>query len=100
MQHEPFFLILGTAILATAAVSIIGYLVLQLLLPIRWSGRWRIAALLPLIAFVPAIIHAGYGIATASNLWPLLLIVVAPLAFLYLLILAGLHRYAVRTARP
>lgn len=100
MQQDPFFLVLGIAIMAIAAVSIIGYLVLQPLLAFRWSGRWRIAALLPLIAIVPVIIHAGYGIASASNLWPLLLIFVTPLAFLYLLILAGLRRYVTRAAHP
>ena len=99
MQQE-FYLILGIVIMSIAAISIIGYLVLQPFLAYRFSGGWRVAALVPLIAIVPVIIYSGYGIATASNLWPLFLIISAPLAFLYLLILAALHRYATRTARP
>jgi hypothetical protein len=92
MQPDPFFVALGIAIMTTAAVSFVGYLVLQPLLALRWSGRWRIAALVPLVAVVPVAIHAGYGIATGSNLWPLFLFFAMPLAFFYLLILAGVHR--------
>jgi hypothetical protein len=99
-MQQDFYLILGTVIMSMAAISIIGYLILQPFLAFRFSGGWRIAALVPLIAIVPVIIHAGYGIATASNLWPVFLIISTPLAFLYLLILAGVHRYATRTARP
>jgi hypothetical protein len=99
-MQQDFYLILGTVIMSMAAISIIGYLLLQPFLAFRFSSGWRIAALVPLIAIVPVIIHAGYGIATASNLWPVFLIISTPLAFLYLLILAGVHRYATRTARP
>ncbi len=99
-MQQDFYLILGIVIMSTAAISIIGYLILQPFLAYRFSGGWRIAALVPLIAIVPVVIHAGYGIATASNLWPLFLIISTPLAFLYLLILAGLHRCATRIARP
>jgi uncharacterized membrane protein YcaP (DUF421 family) len=96
MQGDVFFMVLGFAIMSVAIVSILGYLVLQPLLAFRWSGRWRIAALVPLIVMVPLVVQAAFAAAADSNLWPLWLIFVTPLAFLYLLSLAGMHRRATR----
>lgn len=61
------------------------YFVLQTWLGCAWSGRWRLAALLPMIGFVPALYYTLAGLAHGSNLWPLPLILFAPVGFVYLL---------------
>jgi hypothetical protein len=64
------------------------YFFLQLLMAIRYRGRWRIAALVPLLVMVPLAVHAALAYAAGSKAWPLLLVLAAPLAFLYLLLVA------------
>ena len=48
------------------------------------SGRWRKASLVPAVIMVPIVAFSALAFAAQSNLWPLLLILTAPLAFLYL----------------
>lgn len=84
---------IGTLLLGSAVMAVFPlYLILQLVLPWRWRGGWRIAALVPLLALVPALIHAGIALAMGSNLWPIFVIFTAPLGFLYLLVLIVLKR--------
>lgn len=64
------------------------YFFLQLLMVIRYRGRWRIAALVPLLVMVPLAVQAALAYAAGSEAWPLLLVLSAPLAFLYLLLVA------------
>lgn len=64
------------------------YFFLQLLMVMRYRGRWRYLSLVPLLAMVPLAVHAGLAHRAGSNLWPLLLILAAPIASLYLLGLA------------
>jgi hypothetical protein len=64
------------------------YFFLQLLMAIRYRGRWRIAALVPLLAMVPLAVHAALGYAAGAEAWPLSLVLAAPPAFLYLLLVA------------
>ena len=66
-----------------------GYFVLQVLLALRYSGRWRIAALAPLLVMIPAVVHAASALQAGSNLWPIVVIFTAPFAFLYLCGLAA-----------
>ncbi len=66
--------------------SVPTYLVLQIWFAWAWSGRWRIAALVPLIGLLPILVHALVGLAYGSNLWPLALIFFSPLGAGYLLI--------------
>jgi hypothetical protein len=61
-----------------------GYFILQIWLPLRMLGYWRVAALLPIIVLVPLLLHAGMALAMESNLWPILIIFFAPLGLLYL----------------
>jgi hypothetical protein len=61
-----------------------GYAVLQWRLATAMRGRLRIAALAPLVVMVPLLGYTLLAFAAGSNLWPLLLILVAPVAFLYL----------------
>lgn len=64
------------------------YFFLQLLMAARYRGRWRIAALLPLLLMVPLAVHAAFAYAAGSPAWPLLLVLASPLAFAYLICLA------------
>jgi hypothetical protein len=64
------------------------YFFLQAIMAVRYRGRWRVLSLVPLVLMVPLAIHAGLAFAAGSALWPVLLILAAPVAFLYLLGLA------------
>jgi hypothetical protein len=64
------------------------YFFLQLLTAVRYRGRWLALSLVPLLLMVPLGVHAGMAFAAGSNLWPMLLILAAPLACIYLLGLA------------
>lgn len=78
-----------------AMLLVPGYFVLQLLALYLLRGGWRIAAAAPLLAMVPLVVHALLALAGGSNLWPLLIILGAPIAFLYLaglLIVRGVGR--------
>ncbi len=67
------------------------YFILQVWFPWAFHGRWRVAALVPLIGFVPALIISLQALSRNSNLWPIVLIFFAPLGCIYLLAL-GLVR--------
>ena len=71
-----------------AMISVPGYFVLQILFGLRWSGWWRIAALIPLAIMLPAIGHAVFALSAGSNIWPIVMILTAPIGFLYLLVAA------------
>lgn len=68
------------------ALAAPAYFFLQLIMAARYRGRWRLAALVPLVVMVPLAAHAGFAYAAGSNAWPALLILAAPAAFGYLLI--------------
>jgi hypothetical protein len=72
-------------------IALPGYWVLQIMLVKRYDGGWRIAALAPLIAMVPLLAYTAYAFAAGSNLWPLLLIFVSPVAFVYLAIVSAVR---------
>jgi hypothetical protein len=83
MPDEPAYLLLiGQLVM----LSVPGYFVLQAWLAHAWSGPWRIAALVPLAAMVPATLFSMYAFSQGSNLWPITVILLAPIAFLYLVI--------------
>lgn len=69
--------------------SLPGYGVLQWHAARNWRGGWRIAALAPLAIMAPLVIHAALAYMAQSNLWPLLVILTAPLAFGYLIAPSG-----------
>lgn len=64
------------------------YFFLQILMAVRYRGRWLVLSLVPLLVIVPLAIHAALAFAAGSDVWPLLLIFAAPVAFTYLLGLA------------
>jgi hypothetical protein len=76
-------------------VLVPAYFFLQYFTLARYRGGWRIAALVPLVVMAPIVGHAILAFLAVSNLWPLLLILVSPIAFLYLVAVAVIR--AVRT---
>jgi hypothetical protein len=64
------------------------YFFLQLLMAARYRGRWRLIALVPLVVMVPLAVQAALAYAAGSSAWPALLILAAPVAFGYLLVIA------------
>jgi hypothetical protein len=69
-------------------IAVPAYFFLQYFTGMRYRGGWLVAALLPLVVMVPVALHAVLALIAGSNLWPLLLILVSPVAFLYLVGLA------------
>ncbi|CAG1000339.1 MAG: hypothetical protein F9K19_11590 [Rhizobiaceae bacterium] len=69
------------------------YLVLQPLAFSRLAGNWRKAAMAPLLFTGPAAGYAAFALAAGSNLWPIVLILVAPFAVVYLAGLFAAQHY-------
>jgi len=70
-------------------LSLPGYVGLQWYATWKWDGGWRIAAFVPMAIMGALVVQATFAFMAESNLWPLLLILTAPFACLYLLALAG-----------
>ena len=69
-------------------LTVPAYLVMQVVVLWRSSGRERLAAGAPLIVMVPAFILSIAGLILNKNLWPLALLLASPLALLYVCIAA------------
>ncbi len=67
------------------------YLLLQIAVPAFLKGRWRIAALLPLVLSVPIAVFCLAAFAMQSNLWPMFFILFAPFGAIYLLGVMGVY---------
>ncbi len=61
------------------------YIILQIWCGIAWSGRWRLAALVPLIVFIPTLAISAFDLMRGSNLWPIATVFFAPLGNMYLI---------------
>ena len=46
------------------------YFFLQVLMAVRYRGRWLVLSLVPLLFMVPLAVHAAFAFAAGSNLWP------------------------------
>ncbi len=64
--------------------SVPGYFILQFLAWRLEDRRWRVAGRLPLVVAVPLLLWTLFALMAGSNLWPLMLLFVAPFLFLYL----------------
>ncbi|HEY1016935.1 MAG TPA: hypothetical protein VGE07_29750 [Herpetosiphonaceae bacterium] len=71
---------------------VFGYIVLQARLLYRLGGGWQLAAGVPLVITVPALIASIVLLSQASNLWPLPFLFASPFALLGLGIVWVLHR--------
>jgi hypothetical protein len=74
----------GGLLIMLAGWSVIGYIVLQIYMALRYKDGWRKAALLPLWGTIPLLGYTLFALFMGSNLWPLMLIFLAPFAFVYL----------------
>lgn len=79
-------------LLMLMAWSIPGYIALQIYMLLKYEGRWRKLALLPLWGTVPLFAYTLFALAAGSNLWPLMLLFLCPFAFIYLLIIWWMKR--------
>ena len=69
-------------------LSVLAYVVVQIIVLRRAAGFGRFAAGLPLVVMVPIFLLTVYGLVQQSNLWPILLLLSSPVAFLYVVIVA------------
>jgi hypothetical protein len=76
----PLWSLLGMALIG----SVPGYLVAQVVTLLLWRGAWRVGAAAPLLFMVPALLFSLYAFAKESNLWPIWLIFLSPVALFYL----------------
>jgi len=81
----------------TLAVSAMGwsipaYFILQIVLLWRWRGGWRLAAALPALPMAGFLAHAVYAYLRGSNLFPVFLLFLSPVALAYLLALLGVRK--------
>ncbi len=83
--------ILGLLVMA----AVPGYFALQFYTARKWEGNWRWAALAPVLVMAPLIGFTIFAFAAGSNLWPLMLVLTAPVAFIYLAALAGIRSVAI-----
>jgi hypothetical protein len=74
------------------AWSVPSYIALQIYMLLKYEGRWRKLALLPLWLMIPLFAYTLFALLAGSNLWPLIMLFLTPLAFVYLLIIWGLKR--------
>jgi hypothetical protein len=74
-----------------AMVAVPGYWGLQYFMAKQYDGGWRIAALVPLVVMVPLLAYTAFAFVAGSNLWPLMLILASPLAFVYLVIVMAIR---------
>jgi hypothetical protein len=81
MAQDSWNALLGTVIMLFTPL----YLILQIWFGFAFTSRWRSAALVPLIGFIPALIISLDALSRNSNLWPIMLIFFAPLGCIYLL---------------
>jgi hypothetical protein len=81
--HPPAPDPVGDAIVYLMFLSVPGYFIAQALGAFFLRGRWRKAALVPLVLMVPVIAFTIFAVLGGSNLAPIYLIFTAPLAMLY-----------------
>lgn len=78
------------------AWSIPGYIALQICMLVKYEGRWRKLAMLPLIGTIPLLAYTLFALLAGSNLWPLMLLFLGPFAFAYLIIIGWMKRKALK----
>jgi hypothetical protein len=85
----------GGLFLMLLTLSIPGYIALQVIAWARWKGGWRWAALVPLVGMGAVFVYTLFALLAGSNLWPLMLLFLSPLACAWLLV-AFLARFVTR----
>jgi hypothetical protein len=90
MMNSPLMAAADTVAVAMM-IAVPGYFLLQCLVLWLWGGGWRKAAMAPLWPMGAVLAYTVYTFFDGSNLFPVVLIFTAPLAFLYLLLLLALR---------
>lgn len=80
--------VLGGVVIAAMGLSIPAYLLLQAFMLLRFRHGWRMAAMVPLVGMIPLALYTLFGLLAGSNLWPLGLLFLTPLALGYLILLS------------
>lgn len=96
-MNSPLMLLMDTVAMVMMW-TVPGYFVLQGWLMWRLRGGWRQAAAAPLWPMGAVLAYTAYAFLDGSNIFPLVLIFTAPMAFLYLTIIAGLRWLSRRPA--
>ena len=76
--------LVGDVVGPVIMVGVPGYFVLQGWLLYALHGGWLYAAALPLVPMVAIVVYTVHAFNKGSNLFPIILIFTAPLAFIYL----------------
>jgi hypothetical protein len=82
---------MASVIVDLVLMSLPAYVLVQVLLIVMWRGRWRRRAMLPLVVMAGTLAVSILALLAGSNLWPIWMILLAPLALLYLVVLALLY---------
>jgi hypothetical protein len=89
-----------TLVVMAMGWSVPGYFIAQVWTLWRFRGGWQVAASIPLLVMLPVLGYTVIAFLAKSNLFPLVLIFTAPLAFGYLLVILFLRRAANRANPP
>jgi hypothetical protein len=84
--------ILGLLMYLIVAFSIKGYITRQRSAIKEMQGLWWILACVPLIVVAVVVVVTIVGLIQGSNLWPIFLILIVPVAYVYLLVLWAVYR--------
>ena len=85
-------------VLPLAWAFVLAYVVLQVPMAIWLTGKWRLAARVPLLATVPFFLYAIGAYSAGSSLWPLALLLLSPFVLVYLVGLLAACFFAQRMA--
>jgi hypothetical protein len=67
-------------------LSVLAYVVVQIIVLWRASGFSRVAAALPLLVMIPVFVLTIVNLVLEKNLWPIFLLLASPLALLYVVV--------------
>ena len=84
--------VMATLLGLVIMLSVPGYIAAQIWALKRLDGRWRVAAWVPAFVMGAALIFSLFALSRGSNLWPIWLILLAPLALIWLAVLMLLNR--------
>lgn len=82
----------GTLLTLVISLSLPIYIAAQIWALKRLDGGWRKAAWVPLWVMGGALVVSLFALAAGSNLWPIWLILLAPLAVVWLVVVIVAHR--------
>ncbi|MBZ5610387.1 MAG: hypothetical protein LAP38_19160 [Acidobacteriia bacterium] len=98
MNRQPG--LLETMLFFAAAWSVPAYFVAQIWTLWRFRGGWQAAASIPLLVMLPVLAYTVIAFKAGSNLFPIVLLFTAPVAFAYLLVILIVRRAANKATPP